>query len=267
MGRRKPPPPPGMRAPTLPAVDELHAEPAQPAPVPVAAAPRVDEGVPPPAAPSPAASLDGSAVDSTPVSVKSSSRTPQQSFSTPQLSQAPLDQSSVLRTPDWTKVLKQQGLVSATLTESTRRSLKESQATNDAADAAASMNYSVAEEDETSESEEEDPELAKEFEDAKKALQQQTGQKVSLSPAQKQEIKDGRLCKIEVMWNTKLGKFDRKAQGKLNAQMISAGTDFRFAQRVIEAVRAIRCASCSRYASLSFLAHAFVSVRFILWAW
>ena len=129
---------------------------------------------------------------------------------TPKPAAMPAPPNEHLSTPDWAKVLKDQGLDSGMITDSMRRSRTQSADESGGSALRTRSRLSPA----IPEDEEEEPE-----------------------PAPEPPADPSLLCKIDVQFNTKFGKWDKESQGKLFAQLVAAGTDEKFARKVVIAMK------------------------------
>jgi hypothetical protein len=218
------------RGPVLQPIDEAGAHPEEGVPprdesAVTPAVATVTAAAPPPAARSPKAeeAYDVAAImqASTPswmdtsmrgTPLKSSLATPHSSVSaTPQ--SAPPSASKVLRTPEWCQVLKSEGMGSAMISTGLR---------------------------EMREEDEDDIEEEAPGEEDEDSWPEEISSEEETSPTEQVDERGSQLCKIEVVYNTKMGKFNKRNQRKLYAQMIAAGTDDQFAEKVVMSLKQVR---------------------------
>ena len=131
---------------------------------------------------------------------------------TPKPAAMPAPPTEHLSTPEWAKVLKDQGLDSGMITDSMRRSHTQSagEAGGSALRTRSRLSPAIPEDEEEPEQQQPEP-----------------------APPTDPSL----LCKIDVQFNTKFGKWDKESQGKLFAQLVAAGTDEKFARKVVIAMK------------------------------
>ena len=162
------------------------------------------------------------AMPSTPQSTHSAAGT-DDSFATPQQpASMPPVPTQVVRTPDWMRMLKGQGMDAGMVGDSLRVPHDESVAPPPSVSKLDESMVSIAE---TSEDEDEDMAWA-------------SPRSIAPEPSPvAAPVDDTLLCKIEVAYNPKFGDWNAQTQGKLYAQFVAAGTDEVFAQKVVLAMK------------------------------